>query len=131
MTQTEIERLSERLEQQADLQLALLFGSTAAQRETPASDVDVAVLAEQPLSAVRRTELIREIGDATGRPVDLIDLRTAGVPTVRAALVHGRRLFVRDRRAYENIHARMLRDTADFLPYHRRMLSQRRERWIR
>jgi len=131
MIEHDINRLAEQLGQHEDLQLAFLFGSGATQRETSASDVDVAVLAEYPLSAARRAELTREIGEATGRPVDLVDLRTAGVPAVRAALVYGRRLFVRDRRACENLHARMLRDAADFLPYHRRMLRQRRTQWIR
>jgi len=119
------------LSAQPDIQVAIAFGSTAAGNAGPDSDFDIAILAERPLDASRRSELIRTIAEVTGRPVDLIDLRTAGVMILRSVFRTGRRLICRDRRAYDQVLTRMLTDAEDFLPYRQRILRQRRNAWIR
>lgn len=111
--------------------IAIAFGSAAEGTQRPDSDFDLAVLAAGTLDAERKSELIRLVATATGRPVDLVDLRTAGVPLLRAALRGGRRLVCRDRRAYEQLIVRLVTDTEDFLPYRERMLRERRAAWIR
>jgi predicted nucleotidyltransferase len=114
---------------QRDLRFALVFGSLSAGRETPQSDVDIAVMADHPLSASRRCELMERLAMATGRPVDLVDLRTAGIPIALAAL-QGRVIACRDRAAYAEWMSRVITDNADFMPLHRRMLKQRRDAWL-
>ncbi len=94
-------------------------------------DVDIAILTQQPLNTQRRQELICLLADITGRPVDLVNLRTAGVIVMRSLLKHGKRLVCKDRRAYDSLVSRMLVDVADFLPYHQRLLKERRKAWIR
>ena len=113
-----------------DLCFAILFGSVATGRAGSASDLDVAVFATEPLSAERKIALIARLAELTGRPVDLLDLRTAGVLVTREALTKGRLLFCRDRRAYGELAARMVTDAADFLPYVERLLRERRSAWI-
>lgn len=110
--------------------LAYAFGSLADGRASPDSDADVAVLAARPLDAEHRRALIRAVADVTGRPVDLVDLHEAGMPLSRIVLTEGRELFCRDRREKDRIIAKMLADVEDFLPLRRRMLRERRERWI-
>lgn len=113
-----------------DLRFATLFGSVATGRAGPASDLDVAVFATEPLNAERKIALIARLAELSGRPVDLVDLRTAGVLVTREALTRGRVLFCRDRRAYGELAARMVTDAADFLPYVERLLRERRRAWI-
>jgi len=128
--QKALDSLADRLAAEPDIELAIVFGSTAGETAGPDSDLDLAVCAGQPLDAGRRGQLVRLAADLTGRPVDLVDLRDAGVVVLRSALLHGRVLFCRNRRTREQLLARLLADTEDFLPYRQRMLEQRRHAWI-
>lgn len=113
---TDIEALTEVLARRQGLRLALVFGSVAKGCESADSDVDVAVLADAPLDAEQRMALVGDLAEATGRAVDLIDVRTAGEPLIGEILAHGRRLLGTDE-AYGDILSRHLLDAADFLPY--------------
>lgn len=126
-----LDRVRDALAAQADVRVAIAFGSNAAGAAGPDSDFDIAVLGERALDAARRRELIALVADITGRPVDLVDLCTAGVPLLRSVLRHGRQLVRNDRRAYDQLVTRMLVDAEDFLPYRERMLRERRAAWIR
>lgn len=112
-----------------DIRLAILFGSLAKSRATPQSDLDLAVLMGSPLSAGTKMTLIGELSQAIGRPVDLIDLRVAGEPLLGQILKHGVRLFGSDT-DYAELLKRHLFDEADFMPYRRRILAERRRAWI-
>ncbi len=125
-----LERLTEALRQRPEVTLAIAFGSTSRGRATFESDVDVGVWTERPLDAEGREALIRSVASATGRPVDLLDLRTTGVPLLRTILREGRLLIRRDRAAYDRLVSRMLADVEDLLPLRERMLRERRARWI-
>jgi predicted nucleotidyltransferase len=117
------------LTRQADIRLAILFGSAVSDALRRESDIDVAVLAAGRLASNRKAELIGELAAATGRPVDLIDLRAVGEPLLGQILSHGRRLFGSDA-DYAELLRRHLFDVEDFLPYVERMLAERRRAWI-
>ncbi|MGH8413479.1 MAG: type VII toxin-antitoxin system MntA family adenylyltransferase antitoxin [Gammaproteobacteria bacterium] len=121
--------LSRLLMEQPDILLATVFGSVAAGTAGVDSDLDVAVLADKPLAAIRKRQLIEMLAKASGRPVDLVDLRTAGVLLLHSAL-GGKRLVCRDNAIYASMLSRALFDGADFLPYHERLLRERRNAWI-
>ncbi|MEK7761619.1 MAG: nucleotidyltransferase domain-containing protein, partial [Nitrospirota bacterium] len=53
------------------------FGSQAKGTARPDSDVDLAVLARNPIPAIRRFELAQELAIQLHRDVDLVDLRSA------------------------------------------------------
>lgn len=53
------------------------FGSQAKGTARPGSDVDLAVLARNPIPAIRRFELAQELAIQLHRDVDLVDLRSA------------------------------------------------------
>jgi predicted nucleotidyltransferase len=74
------------LKRHPDIRLAYVFGSVAAGSARPASDVDAAVQATQPLDAEGKIEPVEAIAAATGRPVDLIDLATVGEPLLEQIL---------------------------------------------
>ena len=127
----ELHSVGQWLAEDEDILVGIAFGSMVNRTATPESDLDVGVLCARPLSADRRRALIHDLGQCTGRPVDLVDLRTAGVPVLREALRHGTRLLYRDRRAYDGLVSRLLVDTEDFLPYRQRILKERRDAWTR
>ena len=111
------------------IELALLFGSVARGDERAQSDVDIAVGARRALSAAQKIALIEALAESTGRPIDLVDLRTVGEPLLGQILRHGRRLLGSDT-AYGELISRHLFDQADFMPYHARILAERRAAWI-
>lgn len=125
-----IEAITRALQEEDDLVLAYVFGSVADERATPSSDADVAVLATRPLGTDARKRLIQRLAHVTGRPIDLVDLREAGMPLLQIVLTEGREIICRDEAAKLALFTRMLADAEDFLPLRRRMLKERRERWI-
>jgi predicted nucleotidyltransferase len=67
----------------ARVEVALLFGSRARGDHRADSDVDVAVLGE-----VDRLALAAELSRATGHPVHVVDLGSAGYPLLSALVEH-------------------------------------------
>lgn len=53
------------------------FGSTARAQQRPGSDLDIAILATEPIDAVVRFELQERLAARVGGDVDLVDLRRA------------------------------------------------------
>lgn len=129
-TDEHLHDLRDALRGEADVVLAIVFGSLASGGAGFESDVDLAVLTEQALDSERREALIRIAAATTGRAVDLIDLRETGVPLLRSVLRDGRTLFCRDRSARDRLVSRMLADVEDFLPLREHILRERRQRWI-
>lgn len=115
-----------------EVRLAMLFGSFADPRRPPGyeSDIDIAVAGERPLSSGQIHALIEKLALATARPVDMIDLQCAAGVVLRRALTAGRLLLCHDRRLYAELIKRMVFEEADFEPYRRRILEDRRRAWI-
>lgn len=124
-----IDAIGATLSAHPSLSLVLLFGSVARGTERPDSDVDIAVQAAGPLTAAQKMVLIGDLAQATGRAVDLIDLRTAGEPLLGQILSHAKRLRGSDE-AYAALLSKHLLDAADFLPYAQRIIDERRQVWI-
>ncbi|QTN45088.1 nucleotidyltransferase domain-containing protein [Ectopseudomonas mendocina] len=121
-----IEALATALKRHPDIRLAYVFGSLATDSAGPDSDVDVAILASSPLDIAYRIRLIEEISVATGCPVDLIDLATVGEPLLGQVLRHGIRL-IGDTAQHAELTTRHVFNNEDFMPYVRRMLTERRQ----
>lgn len=111
------------------IQLAILFGSMATGAAHPASDVDLVVAADRPLSADQEIQTMTDLATAIGGPVDLIDLDRIGEPVLGPILKHGKRLLGSDERHARLINRHLLEE-ADFLPHYRRLLTERRQAWI-
>jgi len=121
--------LRQTLAEHGGVRLAILFGSHATGRATPRSDLDLAVQMSAPLTAHEKIALVEKLAEATGLPIDLIDLERAGEPLLGQILKHGIRLLGSDE-AYAALLTRHVFDAADFLPYRDRILSERRLAWI-
>ncbi len=126
----ELDRIRGYLAGQDDLHLAIVFGSMASGRSSPESDLDIAMVANQPLTAKRKKALIAGLAGLTGRSVDLVDLDEVGEPLLGQILTGGKRLLGNDQ-LYAELLRRHLFDQADFLPYRERLLAERREAWLR
>ena len=111
------------------IELALLFGSVARGQAHAQSDIDLAVASRRALTAEQKIALIDALAERTGRPIDLIDLRTVGEPLLGQILRHGRPLLGSDS-AYGQLISRHLFEQADFMPYRARVLAERRAAWI-
>ncbi|NDP47086.1 MAG: nucleotidyltransferase domain-containing protein [Sulfuriferula multivorans] len=122
-------RIQQVLAQHGGIRMAILFGSLAKGCATPQSDLDLAIQMDAPLTAEAKMALIGELSQAIGRPVDLIDLRVAGEPLLGQILKHGARLLGSDS-DYAELLKRHLFEEADFMPYRRRILAERRQAWI-
>ncbi|MBA3756280.1 MAG: nucleotidyltransferase domain-containing protein, partial [Nitrosomonas sp.] len=68
------ERLTALLSRYPQIKLAILFGSQATGNVRPDSDIDLGLLAQAPLSADFKLQLIQTIGAEFGHPVDIVDL---------------------------------------------------------
>lgn len=111
------------------LKLAMLFGSQASGNVSAESDIDLALLADTPLSSELRLELMETIGAALGRPVDIVDLHDAPEP-ILGQVFKGKRLFGADA-LYAALLTRHLINTADFVPLQQRILRERRDAWMK
>lgn len=117
------------LNQFSVIKLVLIFGSVASGKATSDSDLDIAVLPKNPLSAQQKISLINALAESSGRPVDLVDLSQAGEPLLGQILQHGRKVSGKDQ-YYAELLSKHLLDQADFMPYQTRILSERRKAWI-
>lgn len=95
------EKLKSFFEGEKDILMAFLFGSAAAGRGIPESDIDVAVWfgKEWTLDDVNRVQ--GKIEDLLHCSVDLIVLNHAR-PTIAWAAMRGKPLIIRDHRLYFN-----------------------------
>lgn len=111
------------------LRLAIVFGSCATGRQRPDSDLDIALDIGQVMTVQQHIDTISALALATGRPIDLIDLRTVGEPMLGQILKYGQRILGSD-----VIHAQYMTrhnmDMADFVPLQQRILRERRQAWI-
>jgi predicted nucleotidyltransferase len=130
MTQDAIRQVERVLRREEEIKAAWLFGSVARDDAQSRSDLDVAVLGTEPLSPEKKEALIEHLARATGRPVDLIDLQGTHGPIVGRILQGGTKLFCNDTTLYASLLKRWWLNQADWDPYRRRILKERRERWI-
>ncbi len=123
------EQLREVLSGFPQIKLAILFGSVANGKAKVHSDLDLAVIAEKPLQAAEKIQIIEALAMATGRPIDLVDVYAAPEPLLGQVLKHGRRVLGTDQ-TYAKLLYRHLIEQADFVPLQNRILTERRMAWI-
>ncbi len=126
---SEIAEVTAFFHQQKDIQLVILFGSLATGKVRQKSDIDIAIEKKQPLSAEEKIELISQLALITGRAVDLVDLSTVGEPILGQILKHGKRLIGTDT-VFAEVVLKHLYAQADFVPYIKRTLTERRQQWL-
>ena len=118
----------------ADLDLVVVFGSVAAARETPSSDVDVFVrlAAGAPLDHVRHRELENALSAATRREVDVVsDGPRTSVVLRHQVAAKGIPVYERVPRAFKDFVVDAIRAYVDLEPQLRLLSAATRARAIR
>jgi uncharacterized protein len=113
----------------SEVQIAMLYGSFAKNKQTDLSDVDVGVFLASKMTLDDRIEIHTSLSNLTNRKVDLIDLRTVHGTILKQAL-QGKRLKVVDTNVLANLIKRSLLDDADFGPLRSRILKTRRDAYF-
>ena len=75
-------------------------------------------------------KIVGDLALAFGRPIDLIDLAQTHGPLLQQILTRGRMIACKERPRYADLLLRMLYEEADYMPYYRRILAERRQAWI-
>jgi predicted nucleotidyltransferase len=117
------------LERHGTIRLAVLFGSLAQGKADRDSDLDLAVGADPPLDTHEKIQLIAELAEALGRPVDLVDIYLAGEPLLGQIVTRGKKILGADA-DFAFVLNKHLLNQADFMPYRSRILKERRQAWI-
>jgi len=97
---------------------------------TDRSDIDVAVAAETRLPLETRLAMAIQLSKALHREVDLIDLQDVAGEILQQSLCHGTNLLQKDAGLYARLIQRLWFDQADMMPYRRRILAERRRRFL-
>ena len=113
----------------ATIDLAIIFGSVAKNQAGAESDLDIAINTQTPLSVKEKIEIISALAEATGRPIDLVDLREVGEPLLGQIVQHGQ-MIIGSPTQKAALLSKHLIDAADFSPYQTRILAERRNAWI-
>jgi len=90
-----------------------LFGSRKTGDWTPESDVDLSVLADDPMDPVERFRIAADLSAFVGADVDLVDRRTAPALLKNLNVTEGERLWALDWRS-EDYELAALREKADW-----------------
>lgn len=122
--------VSRALAREVGLKVALVYGSAAAGTMRRDSDVDVAVLFDEPLSMDARLALWGRLTEVVQREIDLLDLYDLGGEILHQVLTKGRVVVKNDEQAYYWLAKRMVYERQDFMPLVRRAQRERIERMI-
>ena len=122
-------RIKQVLEKHATIRLAVLFGSLAQGEAGWDSDLDLAIGADHPLATHEKIQLIAELAEVLGRPVDLVDIYSAGEPLLGQIITRGKKILGTNTDFAFMLNKHLL-NQADFMPYRSRILKERRQAWI-
>lgn len=123
------EEIRDRLSGFDAVRFAFLFGSRAAGRPRPGSDIDLAVFVDEALSARERFDLRRRLVTRLidlGKP-DVVILNNAP-PLLGHRVLRGRRIYTKDRTSYVRYFVRTLAAYQDERPWRRLHEEARRLR---
>ena len=126
----QIDTMKDILDKDADVRLAILYGSFASGMAGAMSDIDLAVAGEGPLAVEKLAELNLALSAAAGREVDLLDLNTAGGMILTEVLTTGDKIKMTDEELYVGLIRKMHYFQADMAPNIRYILDKRREAFL-
>ena len=123
-----IQKIADFLSLQSDLELVWIYGSYASGRQTPQSDIDIAVAGKTPLTPDRRLDLTEQLSQITRKEIDLVDLQAVHGIIFSQVLTLGKLVVNKNSLLYAQLIKRMWFDRADYWPQRSQLFSQIRKR---
>lgn len=123
-------QLANMLKDERGLKLAIIYGSVAAGTMRPNSDIDLALLFDQPLSAERKMKIAASLERKTLRTVDIVDLSSISGTILKNVLCKGKVLIQNEEGLFTRLAKTMIYNQTDMMPYVNRTLRERQRRFI-
>lgn len=131
MSSCKIRQLQNWLNQKGEVAVAIVFGSYAAAEQNAGSDMDVAILlvSDLPLTAEQKLDYVVQLGKVLKLEIDIIDLKTVGQPLLSQVIKYGK-ILKGTTAQYAELAIKNINTSQDFMPYIKRMMSERRARLL-
>lgn len=113
----DLERLQVVFASYPEIQAVYLFGSAAAGRQRPESDLDLAIVVRTPTLRPRKLDLLSDLARHGFCNVDLLFLDEADIVTQYEAVRHNRLIYEAEDFDRGALYARVVGRYLDFLPY--------------
>jgi predicted nucleotidyltransferase len=124
-----ITRIQQILENNSQIQLAIIYGSCAAGTATAQSDIDLAVASAVCFSSDERLALAETIAVEFNCEVDLVDLESAHGALLQEILTRGALAINRSPSLYEKFIKRMLAEKEDDSRVASKAIAERIQKW--
>ncbi len=113
----DLERLQVVFASYPEIQAVYLFGSAAAGRQRPESDLDLAIVVRTPTLRPRKLDLLSDLARHGFCNVDLLFLDEVDIVTQYEAVRHNRLIYEAEDFDRGALYARVVGRYLDFLPY--------------
>jgi predicted nucleotidyltransferase len=111
-----VERVVNDLKRFDKVMAIILFGSHAKGTSKPCSDIDIAVISEEP-----DVDLEAEVSSASSKVLDVVNYHRLPLYIQYEVLKHGKELFVRNQAFLTGVRFLTMRDYLDMEPSYTRM----------
>jgi predicted nucleotidyltransferase len=124
-----LQRVADFFDLDDKVRLVVVYGSVAAGKERPGSDVDIAVMGRDALSIENKIDLQCRLEETLRRPVDVVDLSQVNGLILKQILCKGKVVVRREAAVYGHLMVKMMDQQADLQPLVNRLLLERQRRF--
>jgi predicted nucleotidyltransferase len=117
-------------ETRGDIDLMIIFGSRAKDRQRPDSDLDLGIWRSSKWSVDFHRECVEQITSFLPTAIDLIDLSKMDGPLLQEILCNGNKIYQQQDHLMGVLYVRLMDWRTDFMPAWEDMLAQRRKRFL-
>jgi predicted nucleotidyltransferase len=117
-------------ENRGDIDLMIIFGSRAKDRQRPDSDLDLGIWRSSKWSVNFHRECVEQITSFLPTAIDLIDLSKIDGPLLQEILCNGKKIYQQQDHLMGVLYVRLMDWRTDFMPAWEDMLEQRRKRFF-
>ncbi len=117
------------IKKNSPIQIAILYGSSLKKLKNKTNDIDIAIAGEGKINYQTLAELQIQLEKKLEKKVDLVDINTINGPILQQILCKGELIKCLNQNLYVKIMKRMLFFQEDILPYYKKILRKRAERF--
>jgi len=117
-------------ETRGDIDLMIIFGSRAKDRQRQDSDLDLGIWRSSKWSVDFHRECVEQNTSFLPTAIDLIDLSKIDGPLLQEILCNGKKIYQQKDHLMGVLYVRLMDWRTDFMPAWKGMLEQRRKRFL-